>query len=119
MLSAKAIYERVSGHLLVQRAVSEDENGSCRLRGEDGRRCAIGSLIRDEVYQSDVEGIGISYFRHAKDGGLLRALYASNVDVYDERVLDLLLELEEIHDEGAVEEWPRLLAALGTRCAFI
>jgi hypothetical protein len=50
MLSAKEIYERVSGHLLTQRIVSEDENGSCRLRCVDGRKCAIGSLIRDDLY---------------------------------------------------------------------
>jgi hypothetical protein len=59
MLSAKEIYERVSAHLLTQRAVSEDENGSCRLRGGDGRKCAIGSLIRDDLYSNDIEGIGM------------------------------------------------------------
>jgi len=47
-------YERVSAHLLTQRAVSEDENGSCRLRGGDGRKCAIGSLIRDDLYCFDI-----------------------------------------------------------------
>jgi len=42
MLSAREIYERVSAHLLKQRAVSEDDNGSCRLRSAHGRKCAIG-----------------------------------------------------------------------------
>ena len=42
MLSLKEIYERVSEHLLTQRAVSEDDNGSCRLRSPEGRKCAIG-----------------------------------------------------------------------------
>lgn len=118
MLSAKEIYERVSAHLLAQRAVSEDENGSCRLRG-GGRKCAIGSLIHDDLYCSDIEGVGIAYYRHARDGALLRALYASNVDVHNEQIVELLTELEELHDNTHVDEWPQRLAALGQRHAVI
>jgi hypothetical protein len=118
MLSPKDIYERVSGHLLAQNAVSEDDSGSCRLRSPDGRKCAIGSLVSDEVYDARLEGVGISYYRHAQDGVLLRALYASNVNAYDPNVIDLLMELEQIHDDASVEQWPRLLTALGKRHAF-
>jgi hypothetical protein len=119
MLSARDIYERVSAHLLKQRAVSEDENGSCRLRSAHGRKCAIGSLVSDEVYHPDIEGVGISYYRHAHDGVLLRALYASNVNAYDPGIVELLCELEQVHDDAAVEHWPHLLTALGKRHAFI
>ncbi|KIG02410.1 hypothetical protein [Caballeronia concitans] len=119
MLSPKDIYERVREHLLAQRAVSEDDNGSCRLRSAHGRKCAIGSLVRDDVYETDLEGVGISYYRHAQDGKLLRALYASNVNAYDPNVIDLLIELEQVHDDASVDEWPHLLAALGRRHAFV
>jgi hypothetical protein len=119
MLSARDIYERVSAHLLAQRAVSEDENGSCRLRSSHGRKCAIGSLVNDEVYRPEIEGVGISYYRHAKDGTLLRALYASDVDAYDPDIVKLLIELEEVHDDFDVEQWPRLLARVGERHAFV
>jgi hypothetical protein len=118
MLTPKDIYERVCAHLLAQQAVSEDDSGSCRLRGENGRKCAIGSLVRDDLYDADLEGVGISYYRHAQDGKLLRALYASNVNAYDPNVIELLMELEQIHDDAGVEEWPHLLAALGRRHAF-
>ncbi|SAK41803.1 hypothetical protein AWB77_00384 [Caballeronia fortuita] len=119
MLSPKDIYERVSEHLLTQRAVSEDDNGSCRLRSPEGRKCAIGSLVRDDLYEPELEGVGISYYRHARDGKLLRALYASNVNAYDPNVIDLLIELEEVHDYADIDEWPELLAALGKRHAFV
>ncbi|CAL8475484.1 MULTISPECIES: hypothetical protein [Caballeronia] len=119
MLSPKEIYERVSEHLLTQRAVSEDDNGSCRLRSPEGRKCAIGSLVRDELYEPELEGVGISYYRHARDGRLLRALYASNVNAYDPNIIDLLIELEEVHDYADIDEWPELLAALGKRHAFV
>jgi hypothetical protein len=119
MLTARDIYERVRAHLLTQRAVSEDENGSCRLRSSNGRKCAIGSLIADEVYRPEIEGVGISYYRNAKDGTLLRALYASEVDAYDPAIAELLIELEEVHDDFSVDEWPQLLARLGQRHAFV
>ncbi|MDR5830034.1 hypothetical protein P9250_19350 [Caballeronia sp. LP006] len=119
MLSPKDIYQRVSRHLLDQGAVSEDDNGSCRLRSANGRKCAIGSLVRDEHYDPALEGVGISYYRHAHDGKLLRALYASNVNAYDPNVIDLLMELEQIHDDSSVEEWPHRLAVLGKRHAFV
>jgi hypothetical protein len=41
MLTPTEIYEKVTAHLLTQRAVSEDQNGSCRLRSAQGRKCAI------------------------------------------------------------------------------
>jgi hypothetical protein len=40
MLTPKEIYEKVTAHLLTQRAVSEDENGSCHLRSAQSRKCA-------------------------------------------------------------------------------
>ena len=52
-------------------------------------------------------------------GKLLRALYASNVNAYDASIIDLLIELEQIHDDAGVEEWPRLLEVLGKRHAFV
>jgi hypothetical protein len=119
MLTARDIYERVSTHLLTQRAVSEDDNGSCRLRSSNGRKCAIGSLIADELYRPEIEGIGISYYRNAKDGTLLRALYASAVNAYDPEIVELLIELEEVHDDFDVDEWPQLLTRLGQRHAFV
>jgi hypothetical protein len=119
MLNKRDIFQRVSAHLLAQRAVSEDENGSCRLRSGDGRKCAIGSLVADHAYKPEIEGIGISYYKHAKDGTLLRALYASDVNAYDPAIIDLLIELEEVHDDFSVDEWPRLLERVGQRHAFV
>jgi len=119
MLNTKEIYERVSTHLLMQRAVSEDENGTCRLHGNNERQCAIGSLIRNDVYSPDIEGLGISYYQHTCDGALLRALYASDINIYDKTIVELLTELEEVHDNAHVDEWPALLTMIGRRHALI
>lgn len=119
MLTKKNIYESVTAHLLGQGAVSEDENGSCCLRSPNGKKCAIGSLLKDEYYRPTFEGIGISYYRNARDGDLLRALLASQVDAYRADVIDLLIELEEVHDDAPVEDWPGLLAEIGRRHEFV
>jgi hypothetical protein len=101
MLTPTEIYEKVTTHLLTQRAVSEDQNGSCRLHGAQGRKCAVGSLVSDESYKPAFEGIGISYYPNARDGDLLRALHASQVDAYRADIIDLLIELEQVHDDTA------------------
>ena len=119
MLSAQELFIQVSAHLLAQRVTSEDENGTCRLRGSDGRKCAIGSLIHDDKYCHALEGLGIAYFQNATDGALLRALFLSDVDVYDQNMMVLLTELELVHDDVPVDEWPHALARLGQRHSLI
>ena len=79
----------------------------------------MGSLVSDEPYKPAFEGIGISYYRNARDGDLLRALHASQVDAYRADVIDLLIELEEVHDDTPVEDRPRLLAEIGRNHAFV
>jgi hypothetical protein len=105
--------------MLTQQAVSEDEAGSCRLRGYQGRKCAIGCLIREEYYHPALEQLGISYLRNYPDSPLLLALAASGVDVGSRALIELLIELEDIHDATEVSEWPRRLEQLGRELGFI
>jgi hypothetical protein len=39
---------------------SADEHGDCAYRGLGGRKCAIGHLIPDDLYDGALEGNGIS-----------------------------------------------------------
>ncbi|CAB3802976.1 hypothetical protein LMG28614_05713 [Paraburkholderia ultramafica] len=119
MLDSHAVYERVRHHLLAQQAVSEDETGSCRLRGYQGRKCAIGCLIREEYYDPALEQLGISYLRSYPDSPLLQALAASGVDVRSKAMIGLLIELEDIHDGTAVSDWSCRLEWLGRELGFV
>ncbi|MFM0469950.1 MULTISPECIES: hypothetical protein [Paraburkholderia] len=105
MTSLQQIFIAVRSHLLAQMAVSEDDSGSCRLRGRDGRRCAIGALIHDEHYSPALEEFGIGYYQAGEGGPLLRALAMSGVNAYEPRVIALLQDLEDVHDEGDVARW--------------
>ncbi|KAA1011325.1 hypothetical protein FVF58_15390 [Paraburkholderia panacisoli] len=119
MLDDCAIFERVRCHMLAQQAVSEDETGSCCLRGYQGRKCAIGCLIREEYYHPALEQLGISYFQNYPDSPLLQALAASGVNVRSRPLIDLLIELEDIHDGCAVSDWPSRLERLGREHGFV
>lgn len=55
-MTNQEIFDRVYVHLLTQNAKSEASIG-CAYRGDNGRKCAIGCLIPDEVYKPDFEGI--------------------------------------------------------------
>ncbi len=100
--------------------MSETTAAHAGLRSAHGRKCAIGSLVSDDVYDPDIEGIGISYYRHARDGKLLQALYASNVNAYDPSIVELLIELEQVSRRRQRRPVaPSAQRALGRRHAFI
>ncbi|MEZ2353105.1 hypothetical protein [Caballeronia sp. RCC_10] len=115
MRSNDEIFATVRSHLLSQAAISEDDGGSCRLRGRDGRRCAIGVLIDDRYYSERLEGLGIGYYKAGQDGPLLQALALSGVDAYEPRVAAMLQDLEDLHDAAEVAAWPVQLDALARR----
>lgn len=111
--SVAKIFETVSAHLLSQNAVSEDGTGTCRLRGDNGRRCAIGVLVMDEFYNEQLEGLGFAYYKADQDGPLPQALARSGIDAHDPLIVSLLNELEEIHDAGDTARWEEQLRGLG------
>lgn len=56
-----AISERIRDHLTKQKAQSmgdygKDGEGGCMYRGEEGKMCAVGCLIKDEFYDRLMEG---------------------------------------------------------------
>ena len=54
-------FDFVFKKLYEQNAVSIGFTGMCAYRGKDGRRCAVGWLIPDELYDPKMEGMVIDY----------------------------------------------------------
>ncbi len=65
----------------------------CRYRSGDGRKCAVGIHIPDDMYHADLEGEMV----HSKV--IVHALMASGISEYSER--DVLYLLQGIHDDRA------------------
>lgn len=59
-LTSQKIFDIVAGHLIEQgqRSLSKDEH-ICAYRGDEGLMCAVGVLIPDELYKSEMEGKAI------------------------------------------------------------
>jgi hypothetical protein len=101
----------VSAHLLTQGAKSEKLEGSldvtsCMYRGPEGRKCAVGILIPDEVYTSDMEYHTII------------TLLRDHGDVLPEFFKEhyrLLCALQIVHDAWPVDNWRSQLNHVATR----
>lgn len=110
MLDNQTVYDRVKAHLLAQGRRSSD-GGRCFYRGPDGFKCAIGALIPDRCYRpewdrnSEGTGRGINGLRD-EFGAIGVFGEPSTADT------KLLIELQDLHDVPAPEEWADRLAEL-------
>lgn len=95
-MDRQRIYETVRAHLAVQgrRAVIIKEDGKpvCAYRTPEGRKCAIGCLIPDELYDADMESRGaVSVLK-------LFPKVAQHLGVADHKDEGFLLALQCAHD---------------------
>lgn len=75
----------------------------CAYRGKDGLKCAVGHLIPDDAYRSNIEGTSAYY---DEVSGLIDRKYGTVSDIPDDP--DFLRELQNIHDglpDVPPEEW--------------
>ncbi len=101
-------FERVTRHLLtqMQRSVGVGIQGGCWYRSPTGLKCAVGCLIDDDKYSSDMEGVWVSKLM-ADFGKQVSNLVG--VEPY------LLTELQDIHDRKVPQMWRTCLYELGIR----
>ena len=92
----EGVFEFVKQHLLTQGQRSESIT-SCFYKQSNGLTCAIGCLIENEFYNDNLE------FHNGNDAIIIKAVQKSlpnwNINT------DMLLALQELHDECEVEEW--------------
>lgn len=99
-MTAQEIFDKVAAHLLQQgkrsMLLTDEYEPVCAYRGEGGRMCAVGCLIKDENYTKELEGHGIGSIQ------VLEALEASGV-VFSHELL--LRELQIMHDTYRTTSW--------------
>jgi hypothetical protein len=98
-MKEQKIFNKVATHLLTQNEKSVNELGKCMYRSDDGLKCAIGCLIPKKYYEEGMEDRDIEFiFTNYPDA--LGKYY---------RHLDLLEELQHVHDYFEPDEWTREL----------
>ncbi len=123
-MDAQQIFDAAVGHLLRQNEKAQIVGHwakYCGYRGQNGTKCAVGALIPDELYDARFEEQGIcdviwghsdyeaypiygetpAYNKHAHLGHVLGQV---GIGVEDQQ---LLSDLQEVHDELEVDEWPK------------
>lgn len=101
-LDLQTIFDTVSNHLLTQNQTAMI-GGSCRYRGDNGLKCAVGCLISDSDYCLEIEGVIIKDTDVSFGKTLKNILLRNQIDMEKLEVVSLLIDLQKIHD--AVEPW--------------
>ena len=106
-----AVIDTVTEHLLKQNARSKDPAiAQCLYRGPNGLKCAVGILISDAAYKSNINLLPV-YSESVQD-----ALEESGYPVRDDyNLLKLLSDLQDLHDRKEVANWPSELNKLKYR----
>lgn len=97
-MNLQQIFTTITTALIKQGKPSTTEDGSCKYRGPDGLKCAIGHLIPDNLYTPTIEGLS---FRHKHVLSVLPLPIPTDSPLYS--VLELL---QLTHDSEDVSQWP-------------
>ena len=90
-MTNQELFDIVAAHLIKQGRRSLDEFSVCQYRGTNGDMCAVGCLIKDELYDHGLETLGI---RHPR---VILALKKSIGNI-DNTQIRLLTSLQRLHD---------------------
>jgi hypothetical protein len=108
------IFNKVSKHLLKQNAKSMSDGDNCQYRSDEGLSCAVGCLMTDDMYDYSLEGEAVSSDQVVDAIAPILGVQASKIEVK----LDLLGELQRIHDDFDVVEWEGLLAKVKVKLDY-
>lgn len=107
-MTAQEVFDTVAKHLLAQGARASADNGECLYRGPNGTKCAVGCLLADEEYNSDMEG---------------NSVWGIELPERLKVHAGLLSDLQALHDGSSPETWKAELAHFakveGLSCAVL
>lgn len=106
-MNNQEIFDKVAKHLLTQNKVSrpEDDRHACLYRGHDGLMCAVGCLIPDELYTTDIEYVSMADVIHETDESAFELKKIFDAIGIHPTSYNLLSTLQLIHDDKPVEDW--------------
>lgn len=98
-MTAQQIFDQVATHLLTQKepSLAEDKK-TCLYYAPDGKKCAVGCLIKDEYYTKGLEYYSVNAV--SVEEAVRQSLGLTKEDFTPE-LEALLLSLQRVHDYGA------------------
>ena len=93
----REIFDHIMDLLIQQNAKSQDAEGNCLYRGDEGRKCAVGHIM--DEYNPLYENNGVRT--------IVEANYANAASK-----ITLLEVLQAVHDLQLPEEWPLIKVEL-------
>ena len=115
MINRQDVFNKIKNHLLSQDKRSVIDKGTrrlCAYRGDNDLSCAIGCLIPDTMYYEDLEGMGVC------DEPVLVILKTCKIPT-DDKSLNLLNHLQEMHDGDPPAQWENSLKRIATQYGLI
>ena len=113
MPTKQETFDTVAKHLLTQNAKANGEGfcgaTTCMYRAPDGKQCAAGCLIPDDRYTPELERNSVMC--HSGDG-VGRPFKVGELIIELGHDLQLVYELQRVHDYYQPEEWPNYLRGL-------
>ena len=92
-MTAQEVFDKIVAHLRAQAAKSV-QGFSCKYRGPNGTKCAVGCLIPDEQYRPEMEGIMV-------DDLISRGWLPEYLIPHQK----LLCDMQRVHDQTRIENW--------------
>lgn len=102
----QVIFDKVAKHLLTQKVQCANSAGNCMYRGPNGLKCAVGALIPDEEYSPLMDDDKYLYSLNTTENEFAVTVSSNplvqkvlrNHYEFTENTLDLLQELQNVHD---------------------
>ena len=92
------VFEFIKNHLLTQgqRSLMKNEM-TCAYFGAEGKKCAVGALIREDIYHSSIEEKPVNH-------SLVQSAITESVPNWKINT-EMLCELQSIHDGTSIYDW--------------
>lgn len=110
------LFSYVERHLLTQNEQALNSHGNCHYRIErDGKllKCAVGCLIIDKHYQDNLED------KLSNDHNVVTAISLSIGRELTSKEMEILRNVQVIHDSHIPSAWPDPLNALAQRYGLV
>jgi hypothetical protein len=113
-MTSQEIIKFVAEKLITQgqRSVAGNNPTICLYRGPEGRKCGAGWVIPDALYEYCMENHTILWVLQ-NYGEVEKAVLPTDLSLHEGQ--RLLIQIQSIHDDCLVEEWPEAFKNLGKR----